>query len=395
VLVAENPVRKTILSGGFDREYMVYTPNNPRYEQPSGILVCLHGFNRTMADFSQEYQFSGVADSLNFLILAPQALPEQDQQVIEKAAVLGAFSSDFPSLNSVWACGLGVKAGLMLAGIYVPLLDEELNKGVDDCGFIRSIIEEERLEYGLPQENIFVFGTSMGGYMAYQFALNQGDILSGMISVAGSMGLNVKGAENQFKTPVCDFHSLTDEVVPYSGSYEKSGILVSLAQEKQKVVDFWVKNNSAGSPVVENVQYYPSSNGITVEKITYPDPIYEVIHYKINGAGHSYFFRKESGDCMDHVEETLKFIKAHTTGSQSGIRNIPVSAQHFYPNPAQNIIRFEAEEGRLIVYDLTGKEVFSQYFHAGQSDISSLKQGTYIIRVQTKKYTQTSRLIKL
>ncbi|GHT65110.1 hypothetical protein AGMMS50239_24130 [Bacteroidia bacterium] len=389
------PVKRAFQSGGFNREYILYEPVNPLYNRPAGIIVCLHGFNRTMADFFQEYNFSDVADSLNYLILAPQALPEQDANVIAKAQLIATFSGEQLSLNSVWGCGLGVKAGFYLAGTYISVLDEELNKLIDDTGFIRSIIDQTRDEYGLPQENIFVFGTSMGGYMAYRFALEQGDILSGLISVAGSMGLHAEGTDSGIKTPVCDFHSLTDEVVPYTGSYVRSGMQVDLAQDKQQVIDYWVKNNSAGNPVVEDVRYYASTNDIRVEKITYPAPIYEVIHYRINGAGHSYFFRKANGDCMDYVEETVKFIRSHASGDATGIRNFPLAGAHFYPNPAQDIIRFGIEEGNVTVYDLAGKTLLSKAFVSGQTDISILKPGIYLIRIQSGNNNRITKLIKL
>jgi hypothetical protein len=73
--------------------------------------------------------------------------------------------------------------------------------------------------------------------------------------------------------------------------------------------------------------HYPSINGITVEKITYPEPDYEVIHYKMNGSTHSYFFSKETGDCMDYKEEAVKFIKSHVSGHQSGIPATQLSAR--------------------------------------------------------------------
>jgi poly(3-hydroxybutyrate) depolymerase len=393
-LFAENPVKITFHSGDYDREYLRYTPENSQYEHPFGIIVCLHGFNRSMEDFFNEYNFSEIADSLNYIILAPQALPEQDQNVINDAKLITLLSSNNLSLNSVWSCGLSVKAGFYLYGVYIPILNEKLNKSVDDTGFIASIIDHTRNEYGLAAGNTFVFGTSMGGYMAYQLALEQGDKLSGLISMAGSMGLSVSGTEKRIKTPICDFHSVTDEIVPYIGSYVQSGISISLAQDKQRVIDYWVENNSAGSPIIENVQYYPSNKGITVEKITYPAPVYEVIHYKINGAGHSYFFREEDGDCMDYIEETIKFIKAHATANPNGIKTIPVSARIFYPNPAPDIIHFGSMEGNVLIFDLSGKKIFSQSFHSGQLDISSLKPGMYIIRIQSDGNSQTTKLIK-
>jgi poly(3-hydroxybutyrate) depolymerase len=394
VLPAENPVKKTIHAGNFEREYLLYRPDNPRFNHPEGIIVCLHGFGRTMEDFFTNYNLSEIADSLNYILLAPQALPEQDQSLLLNANLLNLFLGENLSLNSEWFCGLEVNAGFYIGNVYIRLLDAVLNKEVDDVGFIHSLIDRTVGEEGLDFGNIFAFGTSMGGYMAYQYAMQHGDRLSGLISVAGSMGLSIKGTENPIKVPVCDFHSQTDEVVPYSGTSVKSGFSVSLAQNKAEVIDYWVKTNVAGNPVFENVNYYPSDNNITVEKISYPAPVYEVVHYRMNGSSHNYFFRKENGDCMDYVEETLKFIQTHASKTTNGIPNLPLSGPFFYPNPAEDVIGFGIDAGRVFIYDLSGKAVLTSLIRSGQLNISSLKPGTYFMRIQSEENVFTTQLIK-
>ena len=388
--VSENPTQKAIQTGGFEREYLVYTPQNSKAEKPAGMIVCLHGFGRTMYDFFNEYNVSAVADSLNLIIASPQALPEQNSTVIAKANLINSFTNSPLSLQSVWGCGLSVKASLL----GIPVLDEELNRDVDDVDFINQIIDSVLSEYSLPPENIFMLGTSMGGYMTYQYALKKGDRLSGIISVAGSMGLSVKGMNYATKLPVCDFHSLSDEVVPYYGSYNQSLATITLGMNLQDVINYWVKTNGAGMPVTEPVQNYTSTNKLTVDKITYPDPVYEVIHYRIDGAPHNYFFRKENGDCMDYPEEISRFIKAHLSKTFNQIPDITAQKIFFYPNPVQDIVHFNISAGIISGYDIAGRKLFSQSFESGQADLSFLKQGVYIIRIQSGNTIQTGRLIK-
>jgi len=388
--IGANPTRKTIQTGGFEREYLVYTPQNPQYEKPFGMIVCLHGFNRTMYDFFNEYNVSAVADSLNLIIAAPQALPEQNPTVIAEANAINSLTNNQISLQYVWGCGLRVKASLL--GIL--MLDEELNRSVDDVGFINQIIDSVLSGYSLPPENIFMLGTSMGGYMTYQYALGKGDRLSGIISVAGSMGLTVKGMDYATKVPVCDFHSLTDEVVPYYGSYQQGLATITLGISIPNVINYWVKTNGAGTLDSMAVENYPPANSITVEKFIYPDTVNEVIHYKINGALHNYFFRKENGDCMDYPEEISRFIKSHLSKTVNQIPDITAQKTCFYPNPVQDIIHFNIMTGNVSIYDITGRKFFSQSFQSGQTDLSFLKQGVYIIRVQSGNTIQSGRLIK-
>jgi len=387
--VAANPNRKTIQIDGIEREFLVYMPKHTNREKPDGIIVCLHGFGRTMNDFFGEYNISPIADSLNLIIVAPQALPEQNQRVNVLASTISNLTDNKISLHSVWGCGMRIQATLLL----LSLFNEELNRDVDDVTFIDRIIDDVLSDYSLPAENVFVLGTSMGGFMAYQYALLKGTRLSGLISIAGSMGLEIKGMNQEVKIPVCDFHSLTDEVVPYSGSQIQSLANISLAKPKTEVINYWTKTNSTGNPVTEQVQYYPSTTGITVEKVTYPDKYHEVIHYKINGASHNYFFKKEAGDCMDHVEEIARFIRSHL-GNTTQIHPIISEKLAFYPNPVFDKIYMDVEHGSVTIFDLTGHQLFFLPFSNGQIDLSSLKSGIYIIKIQSGNSTNVSKLIK-
>ena len=387
-----NPVRKTMITGGFEREYKLYVPQNELRDKVDGLLICLHGFGRTIDDFFEQYNISTIADNMNMIVAAPQALPEQDPLVQAQAYLLSLIPDTEISLHSVWGCGLRVKAAFASTG--VTIVDEVLNKGVDDVAFIDLTIDKIISEYELSGDNIFMLGTSMGGYMTYQYALLKGQRLSGIIPIAGSFGLNIKGMDKAPKIPICDFHSVTDEVVPYAGSQVKSLFHITLAQPKEDVINFWWATNATGAAVAEQVRYYPSTNGITVEKIMYPDPDNEVVHYKVNGAPHSYFFSKDAGDCMDHIEEIMKFIAAHHSILS---QNVPIVAEQelmFYPNPVYDKVYFYTSEGIVSIYDMSGRELISQRFTAGQTDLSFLKQGLYIIRIQYGITTYIGKLLK-
>ena len=388
---ASDPVKKTMRFGGFEREYLVYTPQHPQSMHPTGVLIGLHGFNGSMENFFNEYDFRSVADAMNYIILAPQALPEQDEKVIQTADKLNSLMDNKLRLDAVWACGLRVRA----TTFGISVLNVELNKEVDDVGFISLMIHQILDEYALPTENIFMIGTSMGGYMAYQYALKQPVKLAGMVSVAGSMGLSIKNDNLKIKVPICDFHSLTDEVVPYTGSYVQSGITtIRLAQSKADVIQFWATNNETGTPVKETINYYPSANNITVEKTTYPAPDNEVIHYQMNGASHNYFLKKEKGDCMDHLEEITKFIIAHTTDHFNETYRIRSQRFTVYPNPAHDVIYFGTETGSVQIYNLAGQIVWAGTFHSGSFNIAFLPSGNYILHIQSDGKIETAKIIK-
>jgi poly(3-hydroxybutyrate) depolymerase len=389
-LLAADIEKKTIQVGGFEREYLMYVPKQVQQKNADGIIVCLHGFGRTMNDFFVEYDITDIADSLNMIIAAPQALPEQNQQVILDAVIVNSFIGNSISLHSVWGCGLSVS----VTSLGFNLFYAELNKDVDDVEFIDQMIDSILADYALSDDNLFMLGTSMGGFMTYQYALRKGERLAGMISIAGSMGLAIQGMDNATRLPVCDFHSTTDEVVFYNGTQTQLLAVVSLARPKTEVLNYWAVTNATGAPVTEQVQYYPPANDITVEKIIYPEKDNEVIHYKINGAPHNYFFKKEAGDCMDHVEEITRFIQSHFSGPISQIQPVTSQKPTFYPNPVQDRIYMDTDRGIVTLFDITGRHILTQSFTEGIIDLSFLKPGIYIIRIQSGNAIISNTLIK-
>ena len=386
-----NPEIRKILSGGYEREYLLYIPEKYNEFNPSGLIVCLHGFNRTMNDFFNNYNIAGIAESLNMIVLAPQALPEKSSDVLSKFEDIKGLGINLPlSLDAVWGCGLQVKADLFGLKIF----DVVLNEGIDDVSFVYQIIAETEKHYKIIPENKFIFGTSMGGYMSYQYALYNGNDLSGLINICGSMGTAIKNTNANVRLPICDFHSADDEVVPYNGTLNVSFVNVSLCQKKDNVISFWInKNNASPVPTVENLNYYPSTTGYSVTKYTYSGEN-EVIHYKMSGSSHSYFFKKET-DCMDHVEEVAKFIASNSKESGSG--NNAFTQQErliIYPNPVTgSIININIIEGQATIFDLNGQKIISGTIENGTVNIGTLNKGIYIIHVTTGKERYQEKLI--
>jgi Poly(3-hydroxybutyrate) depolymerase len=391
-----NTETKKIQSGGYEREYLLYVPEKYSESHPAGLIVCLHGFNRTMNDFFNDYNIAELAEALNLIVLAPQALPEKNPVVLNTLNSISSLGINLPiSLDAVWGCGLQVVAKAPILG---TLLDVTLNTVVDDVAFIKELISETENNYNIIPENTFIFGTSMGGYMSYQYALYHGNELSGLINICGSMGTDVKEKNADIKLPVCDFHSLDDEVVPYSGSMElDAGILkvnVTLCDKVEDVIKLWVdKNEAKTDPVIEDLSYYPSISGYSVKKYTYVGEN-EVIHYKASGAPHSYFFNKEA-DCMDYSEEVAKFIASHSKLSDSGNDNFIQQKQLIvYPNPVSgNVVNLNILQGAAEIYNLSGQKVLSNSFDNGSLSIGTLQSGIYMIRVIAGNETYLGKLI--
>ena len=389
-LQAQNPRKIEIKIDGYNREYLLYLPANYNPAKKSGLIVCLHGFNRTMEDFFNNYPIEPVADQLNMVVLAPQALPEQDQNVIKESKNLESYGIKIP-LEGAWGCGLRVKA----AFLGISLLNEELNRNVDDVAFIKQIVTATKNQYSINDENCFLFGTSMGGFMSYQYAMYHGNDLAGLISICGSMGTSIRNTTANVNVPVCDFHSKTDEVVPYGGelSYALGFVTVELCQTKDNVINFWVNNKNKANPrpQEENINYYASTNNIKVKKYTYSplETRSEVIHYQIDGASHDYYLSKDKGDCMDYNEEVIKFIQSHLK-FPAGVESVIVQEVVVSPNPTSGILKVTGTKANqtIQVFDITGslKGAFKTQEGATTIDLSNYIKGIYLLRHDGKAH---------
>ena len=392
--MSENPQTKKVRVGEFEREYLLYIPEKYNANNPaSGIILCLHGFNRTMNDYFDDYNIAALAESLNFIVLAPQALPEKSNSVLSDFETIKGLGVNLPvSLDAVWGCGLQVKAEVPIFG---TVLNVTLNKDIDDVAFLHLIITETESLYTIETENRFIFGTSMGGYMSYQYALYHGNSLSGLINICGSMGTNIMNKDGVVKLPICDFHSVDDEVVPYAGSMNMASLVkVTLCEKKEDVINTWVsKNQAATNPLIESLNYYPSTTGYSVEKYTYTGEN-EVIHYKMTGAPHSYFFKKET-DCMDYIEEVEKFIVANS--KESGTGNAVFAQQKqliIYPNPVVGpFVNLNIERGQVAIYNLSGQKILACTFENGTVNIGTITSGIYLIRVTSGNDSYQGKLI--
>jgi hypothetical protein len=71
-----------------------------------------------------------------------------------------------------------------------------------------------------------------------------------------------------------------------------------------------------------------------------------------------------------------------------------------YPNPAKDLIHLRTpniEEGRVVLIDLLGKKVMDEHFSSitSQIDISELKSGIYMVRIETEDMSITRKIVKI
>jgi len=89
--------------------------------------------------------------------------------------------------------------------------------GVDDSGYLRSLIENMQATYNIDARRIYVAGLSNGGFMAYRMACDHADLIAGIVSVAGATYFNAGACAPTEPIHVLHIHGTADESVIYEG----------------------------------------------------------------------------------------------------------------------------------------------------------------------------------
>lgn len=96
-------------------------------------------------------------------------------------------------------------------------------KNIDDVGFIKSLIERYRLSHDIGPLQVYVFGYSNGGTMAFRLAMSEPGLLAGIATVSANLPTleNLAGDLRAPMPPVLMINGTADPIIPYEGGKVK------------------------------------------------------------------------------------------------------------------------------------------------------------------------------
>ena len=183
---------QTMMVNGTNRNYRVYVPNS--ITAMRAIVLVLHGGGGEglgVADIGTHplSVFRTVADREGFVVVYPGGLPAKD---IEG--------------NAGW---VDCRA------------DNIVSSGADDVGFLATLVERVRTEYGLTTSRMFMAGGSNGAQMTHAFAFNRADLIAAVATSSGSLpqtplpGGCTTGPSRPL--PILVLHGTRDTQMPWAG----------------------------------------------------------------------------------------------------------------------------------------------------------------------------------
>jgi len=273
---------------GFHRSYLIHIPKNYNQTEARPLVVALHGAFSTAEEMEEETGFSDLADREGFLVVYPNGI-----------TLFGWFQH----WNAGHCCGRAMK------------------DGVDDLGFVSTVIEEVRRDFRVDSSRIYMVGYSNGGMLAYLFAAQKPETLAAVAVIAATVGSSPSPSEPEVRiaparapVPVIAFHGREDNSIPYEGgSQENNGHSYVSVKES---MEFWLKANQISAAPQREVMM---AGRVIKETWGTPGRNQEIILYTVEGWKHTvptkYFTKKmPENDPLKNFHATdmiWDFFKSH------------------------------------------------------------------------------------
>jgi len=356
---AQTTVNGSFVHGGITRTYSFYVPASYTPGQALPLVIGLHGLSSSGSNFAQHRDFRPVADTANFIMAHPD--------------------------------------GSMLFGV------RYWNYGItgsspDDVGFIEALIDTISAHYTIDPNRVYSVGMSNGSFLSYYLACRS-DRFAAVAGVTGSMSTDMyNSCVPAHPTPVIHVHGTDDPTNPYNGTGSMTAI--------EDMVMFWVnQNNCNPTPQITSVPNINTADGATAEHYVYTGGTdgHSVEFFKVIGGEHTWPGSPMPGSsdvtCMDfdaRVEIWRFFSQYERSGSTSAENPVKSDWLRMYPNPAQDILNFDAGERSIhtiVITDMKGRVLKKLRGETIQQvDISMLKPGNYAIGITGQDFHLVKKL---
>ena len=215
---------RTIKVDGIKRKYIIYLPKRYDHHKAYPLIFNFHGGGMTAAEQMLYTGMNQTADHHNFIVVYPAGIKND------------------------WNVGF----------------DTSYQKGTDDTGFIKVLVDSLRKEFRIDQHAIFAAGLSRGGFFCHRLASEMATVFAGIVSVGGPLPDSVKhyntGAE---KVSVMQVQGDDDHVVSYTG---EQGAYAS----GQATFEFWAEKNGMSNQSIKtrivNV-FKKDSTTVTIKEV--------------------------------------------------------------------------------------------------------------------------------
>jgi polyhydroxybutyrate depolymerase len=233
------------------RSYTVYVPPSYDPDQPTPVVIGLHGRPGTGSGFAYQFNGKALADENNVIFAYPDGL------------------------NHEWNYVRGTPG--------FEVYD------VDDVEFLRQMVDDLAEDLNIDRDRLYVTGFSNGGFMTQRAACEAGDTFAAFAVIGASLFPGFEDiCADQPPVPIMFIHGTEDTSIPWEGtSYGETVMSLSVPD----TVIFWALHDGC-DPDLTDYSVVPDTEGIPdleVYRYTFGGCAEgtDVVFYAVEGGGHN------------------------------------------------------------------------------------------------------------
>jgi polyhydroxybutyrate depolymerase len=356
VVLAQQTVADSLVSGGLMRHYNLYIPKNYVAGSSRPLVIHFHGYSSSEVVEQLYTNYMAVADTAGFLVAYPRGTVDG-------------------SGNQYWNAGI-----------------PGLPTTPDDVAFTADLIDRIYQRNNIDRTRVFASGLSNGGYMCYRLAWKLPNRIAAIASVSGSMSPQDFIQCNPTQpVPVMEIHGTADQTVPYTTSVISTDI--------DTLMRFWVLHDRClpiSDPIM--VPNKDTADGTTVTHFEWtPELINESVElYRVNGGQHVDWPGAGAGNNGDFsATPTIWQFFNRFVGNFSDVREekTPSASFDFYPNPSTTTIHIQADPGSTVsIMDMAGRTLLVSR-HA-EVAVDGLLPGVYFLECEAAGIRSVKKMVK-
>jgi polyhydroxybutyrate depolymerase len=238
------------------RSYAVHIPTNYDPLKSYPVLYVSHGAGGTPTSTQISTSFSRYADQRGFIVVYGQGTAWSTPPV------------------SVW------NAGTCCGQV------TDARNNIDDVGYVRTLIGQVKTKYNVNSARVYASGMSNGSMLTHRLACEASDIFAGAAGVSGT--ISKSPCVPAKKIPVLMMHGTVDDSVPYYGGRGNGNTYATFISVEQELADWGGRNGCTGAITTTVIPPLDTTDGHTIDKLTFPSCVQSAVLYRINGGTHEW-----------------------------------------------------------------------------------------------------------
>ena len=234
------------------RSYHVYVPESYDENQPTPLVIELHGRPDHGMGFAWRMDMAKVADEEGFIIVAPDGLHY----------------------------GWGYLRGLVVGTEH---------DDIDDFGFLASLVDDLAVDLNIDRERIYVTGFSNGGFMTQRLACELFDEFAAFASIGAAFDRwFLEPCVDTPPVPMLLMHGTEDPSIEWEGAFvnvQGQDIMVSLSVPD--TASYWAGKNRCSTEGINQRELPQIDAETTVYHIEFLECVESTEFYVIAGGGHN------------------------------------------------------------------------------------------------------------